>query len=483
VTSPFPPFAWQVLRRPLRARDREALAKTLRALLRFQRTLGRWPAIEGAPDATPFVSLYADGRLRGCYGSNEGAPAERLARAFLHAQDDDRFGGISPAERAMLMAQVSYPRNARLANPATVEDEMEPGTHGVALVRDRAPPVLLLPHVARDEGFGSGALLSALQRKAGLGAGDYGGGGLYVFETDDVVSGAVDPRGSSRRGPPLGPEALAAAWLAARVDVDGRVAFAIDPRTRARIDAGVMAHGRAAVAVQALAAYGQHPALVARARPRLATDIAAALRGAPVENWPAEPAAVAGTLALAVLAGVDVRRELCAFASGERVLEVARSPWHAAQVVAALGRDAPAALWAACVEDLERHAWAPWTAIAASVREDRALVARAARALADALRTHPPHRGGASVTPVPEVALTAVSVEALARHRAPWAQSAAARGREFLTSMQLTGGRLYAALDPLLARGGFPASPAVDLLRVDVTGHALLALLAASKQA
>jgi hypothetical protein len=99
VTSPFPPFAWKTLDRPLVARERAALERSLRGLLRFQHALDRWPAVRGAPDATPFVSLYAKGTLRGCYGSGEGAPNERLARAFLHAQDDDRFGGVASTER------------------------------------------------------------------------------------------------------------------------------------------------------------------------------------------------------------------------------------------------------------------------------------------------------------------------------------------------------------------------------------------------
>jgi AMMECR1 domain-containing protein len=471
VSSPFPPFAWRTLHRPLDAKARAATARALNGLLGFQRTLEAWPAIAGVPDATPFVSLYAAGRLRGCYGSGEGGPAERLARAFLRAQADDRFGGITPGEREALVAQVSYPRAARLANPGSVEDEIEPGTHGVALVRPRAPPVLLLPHVARDEGLGARELLAALRRKAGLAGDDYGDGGVYVFETEDVVAGASAERPASARTP----EALAAAWLASLIGADGRVAFAIDPRARTRIETGPMAHGRAAVAVQALAAEGRHVAVAERARRWLASAMRAALRGERVEGWPEDPAAIAGTLALGVLAGVTVKDELWAFAR-ERTSEVARVPWHAAQVVAALGREAPRELWAACVDDLAERPWAPWTAIAASARGDRAVLAPAARAIADVLRTAPPHRGGASVTPIPEVALTAVSVEALAHHRAPWARAAAERGRAFLRAMQLDGSRLYGALDAGLARGAFPASPVADVLRGDVTGHALLAL-------
>jgi AMMECR1 domain-containing protein len=474
MSAPFPSFPYPTLDRPLAESERRELAAGLRALLRFQHTLATWTPIRRAPDATPFVSLYAKGSLRGCYGSSEGDAPERLMRAFLRAQDDARFGGISPAQRAGLAAQVSYPRAARLVDPATAAAEIEPGTHGVALVRDRAPAVLLLPNVARDEGLGAAGLLQALHRKAGV-AGDDHGGTLYLFETCEVtVHPEPDPPGA-RRAPTRTPEDLAAAWLASLVGEDGRVAFAVDPRRRQRHAFGVMAHGRAAVVIQALAAHGRHRPLVSRARERLARDIRAALGGAAIADWPADPAMVAGTLALAVLAGAALDDELAALAAGP---DVARVPWHAAQVVAALGARAPAALWKACVEDLDRRPWAPWTVIAASARGDRPVRARAARAVADALRKTPPHRGGAEGTPIPEVALTALSVEALAHHPAPWARAAAARGREFLGALQLVGSRVYGALDPALCRGAFPASPVVDLLRGDVTGHALLAMLA-----
>jgi hypothetical protein len=44
--------------------------------------------------------------------------------------------------------------------------------------------------------------------------------------------------------------------------------------------------------------------------------------------------------------------------------------------------------------------------------------------------------------------------------------------------MQLVGGRITAALDPALAHGAFSASPSIDLLRCDITAHAVLAMLA-----
>jgi hypothetical protein len=73
--------------------------------------------------------------------------------------------------------------------------------------------------------------------------------------------------------------------------------------------------------------------------------------------------------------------------------------------------------------------------------------------------------------------VTALAVEALARHEAAWAREAVGRGREFLRAMQLLDRRLTAALDPAFAYGAFSASPSADLLRCDITAHALLAMI------
>ena len=199
-----------------------------------------------------------------------------------------------------------------------------------------------------------------------------------------------------------------------------------------------MHHGRAAVVVQALAAHGGHPAIAARARERLERDIRAGLRGAPPPGWTDDPELAAATMALATRAGVALERELSAFVAAHPP----RNPWHAAQVVAALGARAPGDVWASCVADLERHPFAPWTLIAAEAREDRAIVARAGRAVASSLRKQAPYRGGAAISAIPETAVTALAIEALARHRSGWARAAIARGRGFLGRMQLLGPRI-----------------------------------------
>src|SRR5882724_3984622 len=118
----------------------------------------------------------------------------------------------------------------------------------------------------------------------------------------------------------------------------------------------------------------------------------------------------------------------------------------------------------------------PWTCLAARARNDAEVMARCERPLVESLRSDPPHVGGAGRGEVPETALTAITVEALARLRSPAAENAVRRGQAFLRRWQ-AGADTPAALDPALARGAFPASPTASLLRCDVSGHALLALM------
>jgi len=181
-----------------------------------------------------------------------------------------------------------------------------------------------------------------------------------------------------------------------------------------------------------------------------------------------------GTLALATFAGLDVRRWLIEISENEALAWV---PWHAAQVVAALGAEARPDLWKACVRDLEPRPWAPWTLIAARRLGDSEVVERAEKAVVDSIRSAEPYVGGADVRPIPELALTALTVEALAESRSRAARDAAKSAREFLLRWQLVPGRISAAFDPRVSLGAFPLSPVAWYLRSDVTAHALLALL------
>jgi hypothetical protein len=464
-----PAFPWRALGGPLPEAARRALLASARALAADARARPR-----GAPDATPFVSLYVDGGLRGCCGCDDGDPGGRLAVAFREAFRDRRFAALGPAERARLAVQVSYVHGVRRVEPREAVRLVEPGTHGLAVVPRARAPAMLLPHVARDRQLDGAVFCEALARKAGLDAAGWRRASLYLFETDDVT---LRPPGAGDRATSAGasPAALAARWLRERVAADGRVAFAVDARARAVAGAGVMRHGRAAVVIQALAAHGGAAAAVVRARRWLGADIEAALAGRAVAGWPERLGMLAGTLALAALAGVRAPEALAAVA---RRPELAREPWHAAQVAAALGPDTPAALWRACVADLVERPFAPWTALAARARGDAATLARCERALAASVRREAPHAGGVDLAGVPQLAQTAAAVEALAGLPSRAAQAAVARGAAFLRRWQVRPGRVPAPLDPALAAGAFPASPVVDWLRADVTAHALLALRA-----
>ncbi len=351
-------FPAEPLGRQLTGRERALIEARVRALLRWQRSLGPWPAARsGAPAATPFVSVYASGRLRGCYGSDEGSPGERLSRAFLRAIEDGRSAHVAPPERNELVAVVSYVRVARPIGADRIEQEIEPGVDGLAVVPPGRAPAILLPQVARDGQLDARGMLATLAKKSGTA--DWTRAALFAFTTEDVVARPEAAAPESRDATDL-----AADWLARLVSANGQIAFGIDARSGKVVATGPMHHGRAAVLLQALDRHGGHTLRVRRARAWLARKVAAGARGARVEGWPRDLGEAAGTLALAAMARVDVSRGLLAIARSEALRS---SPWHAAQVVAALGRSAPEPLWRRCVDDLANRPWAPWTVMASVV--------------------------------------------------------------------------------------------------------------------
>lgn len=407
----------------------------------------------------PYVSLYAQGTLRGCYGSTEGPPAERVARAFLLALSDRRSSGIEASERATLSAEIAYVTKAEPHRVDSARARFEPGRHGLALLREDGSTTLLLPAVARDRGYGAEQMMQVLAQKAGLGARELEGEGIvWLFETATVSSHgaeASDPKRAARR------------WLESLVLPSGEVTFELSSQNGAPSSQGAMRHGRIAVAIEALAALGS--AKAASARRWLAKEIDRGLNGHAVLSWPESRDATLGTLALAARAGVKV--PLAEFAASVDAGTV--SPWHAGQAVAVLGTRAPTALWNRCVQSLETHPFAPYTVAGAWARGDAVVMARGVRALVDSIRTEAPFRGGSEVTKIPESALTAAAVEALAPIRDRDARKAVQHARGFLLQHQILD--VPAAMHPC-ALGAFRASPVTNLLRCDVTAHAALAL-------
>lgn len=431
------------LGRVLGVRERAAAMRALRALLGWQRTLRDFPRIAKAPDATPYVSLYANGKLRGCFGTQEGTPGERVARAFLLAQADTRYGRIAPTERATLAAEVAYITRARPYRADQAREVIEPGTNGVAIVRGGEATVLL-PSVARDRGYDAAGMLDLVAKKAGTEISDEGV--VWVLDVDAVSSHGVHARDRLR---------AARTFLESLVERNGRVAFEVIAGTGEHRDEGTMRLARIAVAIAALDAMGSERARPARAW--LAREIA---RGVPER-----PDMRLGTFALASMARVDVPLAELARSIDPR----ACSPWHAAQAAAALGKETPDALWNACVRDLDARPFAPYTLMAARARGDAPVVERCVRGIVDAIRPNGPHTGGATITKTPETALTAVAVEALSGFRAPVAR----RARGFIEAQQILD--VPASLHPSVL-GAFRASPIAPIFRCDITAHAVLAL-------
>lgn len=260
----------------------------------------------------------------------------------------------------------------------------------------------------------------------------------------------------------------AAVWLTSQVGSDGSLGFAVATRTGQREALGPLHHGRAAIALRAIESHGGHAAVAESLRARLVSDIDGALAGNAIPGWPDDPALVAATLALASLSGIAVRPALRKIALAP---EVSRTPWYAAEVAAALGAETPAPVWEACVRGLEVDPWAPWTALAARVRGDAEVLSRAESALVASVGSD-----GAVLGPGGrEVARTAVVVEALAPFTSNEAKSAAERAVGFLRRVQLS--ELGEPEHAGSIDGAFPLTPESDVLRTDVTAHALLALL------
>jgi hypothetical protein len=461
------------LTRPLSAADRQAIRRDLVALLAWQTDLGTWRKPTNRVAGMPYVALYAKGKLYGCFGAEAESPGERLGRAFLSALSDTRFGGLPEGARRLLAAEVSYVHRVTEVDPANLAAVFEPGTHGLGVVRPQGGAVVLLPSVARDNGFKARGMLDALVRKARLAVPL--AERFFSFETERVVARLGEAGSRKSAATPARAQDAAAKWIADLVQGDGSVGFGINARTGEVLPPGEMHHARVAAAIQALRDHGGYERRVALATKRLAHDARAALSGSQVLAWPDHPAKVGGTLAHLVRAGVDVRGALLAVAGSKELLLV---PWHAAQVAAALGPDTPEAVFRACVEDLGVHPWAPWTVLAASRRAlGGDILSRAIEALVSSVRKDPPHRGGVGQTEVPEIALTALTVEALRAVRPTGPVKAAIlRGQEFLRAWQVDVDGAPAAFDLGASVGAFLGSPISSGLRADVTGHALIAL-------
>jgi len=154
--------------------EREALLDLARAAVRV--AVGKLPmwalrgtVVRAAPDrrGAAFVTLTADGLLRGCMGSLDTRRplGEAVADAALCAAlDDPRFEPLGVSELPAIHIDVSVLAPAR---PYRGAGDFTAGLDGVT-IEGLGHRALLLPEVATEFDWGADEMFEAVRRKAGL---------------------------------------------------------------------------------------------------------------------------------------------------------------------------------------------------------------------------------------------------------------------------------------------------------------------------
>jgi AmmeMemoRadiSam system protein A len=114
-----------------------------------------------------FVTLHAQGDLRGCIGYIETAlPLSRVVKEVAEkaAFEDPRFPPLTPGEYSAVQVEISVLSPLRrIVSPG----EIVVGSHGLLLEHGRHRGVFL-PQVATEYGWDRTVFLENLARKAGL---------------------------------------------------------------------------------------------------------------------------------------------------------------------------------------------------------------------------------------------------------------------------------------------------------------------------
>lgn len=182
ITDGVAPNDTAALARPQPTADDQLSAADRTALLAFAReTIAQYLASSTAPLARgfgaaawrqqgAFVTLHADGELRGCIGHlAEDRPLCQVvgAMALQAAFNDRRFSPLHAEELPGVTIEISVlTPYAPISSPA----EVRVGTDGV-LLRKEDRSAVFLPQVATEQGWSRDEMLDQLCRKAGLPAG------------------------------------------------------------------------------------------------------------------------------------------------------------------------------------------------------------------------------------------------------------------------------------------------------------------------
>ena len=135
--------------------------------------------------AGAFVTLHADGELRGCIGHiGSDRPLSDVVAwcAVSAASRDPRFPPVTAGELPQLDIELSVLGPLEIVNRL---EEIEIGRHGPLLESGRRRG-LLLPQVATEWGWDAATFLAQTCRKAGLppDAWPQGGATLYLFDAE-----------------------------------------------------------------------------------------------------------------------------------------------------------------------------------------------------------------------------------------------------------------------------------------------------------
>jgi AmmeMemoRadiSam system protein B/AmmeMemoRadiSam system protein A len=169
--------------------DRDALLALARATIEQYLDSQTAPLARGCGPAAwrkqgAFVTLQADGALRGCIGHMaEDRPLCQVvgAMALQAAFNDRRFAPLRAEELPGITIEISV---LTPYAPVASADEVRIGTDGVML-RKEGRSAVFLPQVAVEQGWSRSEMLDQLCRKAGLAAGAWRQGAeLWTFQAE-----------------------------------------------------------------------------------------------------------------------------------------------------------------------------------------------------------------------------------------------------------------------------------------------------------